>query len=411
MTGRGRATYGGSVSSARDPACQAYAGGIRSGLWGQRGWVIGMVFAAVWLAFLVAPLTDAWTRHPAPGPRALSTALMVCFVAVYLLAVGAPFRFRRGRWHALVPVVLVLLALAYLPLAGQSGLNLLIFASVAAHATLSMWRAVATTLAIVVLSIVLLAALHWDDDAGYPLAILAASMAMFGVVRMAERNRALEASQQERSRTAVLEERERIGRDLHDILGHSLTVIAVKSELAGKLLATDPARARTEIADIERLTRDALADVRATAAGVREVTLVGELSSARAALLTAGIEPELPSAVEDVPGELREVFGYVVREGVTNVIRHSGAARCWVRVSADAIEVRDDGAGQRAAVAGGHGLAGLRARVEAAGLVLVSGRDGGGFRLAAQRPARRAVSAPAARRGRPAAVPGPAGRA
>lgn len=350
----------------------------------DRGWWMGIVFAAVWLVFLVAPLTDAWARYPQPGMRVLSVGLMTAFVLLYLAAVGTAFRVPHRSWHWLLPLAMFLVAMAMLPLAGQSGLNLLIFVSVVGHATLSMWRAVAVTVALVVLSIVLLVLAGWDDDGGYPLAILAASMAMFGVVRMAERNRALADSAQEQARLAVLEERERIGRDLHDILGHSLTVIAVKSELAGKMVDRDPARARAEVADVERLAREALADVRATASGVRDVTLVVELAAARTALVAAGIEPDLPNAVDVVPGRLREVFGYVVREAVTNVVRHSGAARCTVRVTADSVEVVDDGVGR--ALAGpstGHGLGGLRERVEAAGLVLDAGPVPGGFRVAA----------------------------
>jgi two-component system sensor histidine kinase DesK len=243
----------------------------------------------------------------------------------------------------------------------------------------------------------------WNTDAGYPISILAASMAMFGVVRMAQLNRALYASQQEQARLAVLEERERFGRDLHDILGHSLTVIVVKSELAGKLADRDPARARAEIADIERLAREALADVRSTAAGVREVTLIGELASARTALVAAGIEPDLPGAVDDVPGELRELYGYVVREAVTNVVRHSEASRCLIRVERDGIEVRDDGRGGHDGAGDGDpreigsGLVGLRRRVEEEGLHFEAGpAPDGGFRVAVSTLPARAMDAVAA---------------
>lgn len=395
MTGDSDVAYGGHMTGRRADAGGQPDDWRPEAFRGGRGAWIGLVFAAVWLVFLVAPLTDAWSRYPQPGMRALSTALMTGFVAIYLVAVGAPFRGRHGRWQWVLPSSMLVLALALLPLAGESGLNLLIFVSVAAHATLPMWRAVAVTLALVALSIVLLVLAHWDDDGGYPLAILAASMAMFGVVRMAERNRAMAASALEQARVAVLEERERIGRDLHDILGHSLTVIAVKSELAGRLIDRDPARARAEVADVERLARDALADVRSTAAGVRDVTLAVELCVARNALLAAGIEPDLPNAVEHVPRNVREVFGYVVREAVTNVIRHSRATRCVVRVTSESIEVVDDGVGRTArGPSTGHGLDGLRERVDAAGLELEAGPVPGGFLVAAHRPGRVASPVP-----------------
>ena len=195
---------------------------------------------------------------------------------------------------------------------------------------------------------------------------------------------------------AVEQERARFARDLHDLLGHCLTVITVKAELAGQLMARDPGRAAAEVADIERLAREALADVRATVAGYREVTLAAEISSARSALDAAGIEAELPGAVDDVPGERRELFGWVVREGVTNVraalSRPPGAGR----------GVADNGRGRRRRPGlpgdrGGrrHGLDGLRERLAAVGGRL----DGGAGRRGRLPPVRRGagVSDPVAR--------------
>ena len=124
---------------------------------------------------------------------------------------------------------------------------------------------------------------------------------------------------------AVENERTRFARDLHDILGHSLTVITVKAELANRLLDVDTERARAELTDLERLSRDALADVRRAVEGYRELTLPGELARARTALAAAEIEAELPNSTDEVPSHLRELFAWTVREGVTNVIRHSGA--------------------------------------------------------------------------------------
>jgi two-component system sensor histidine kinase DesK len=119
--------------------------------------------------------------------------------------------------------------------------------------------------------------------------------------------------------------------------------------------------------------------------GYREVTLVNELSTARVALQAAGIRAELPTAVDAVPGEYRELYGWVVREGVTNVVRHSGANACSVQLLQDGIEVADDGeAGEAggAVVTEGHGLRGLRERVAATGGRLEAGPgEGGGYRL------------------------------
>jgi two-component system sensor histidine kinase DesK len=115
------------------------------------------------------------------------------------------------------------------------------------------------------------------------------------------------------------------------------------------LIQREPERAEQEIAAVERLARDALVDVRAAVGGYRQATLTGELISARAVLDAAGIEAELPTAVDHVPGERRELLGWAVREGVTNVVRHSRAQHCRILVDRDGVEVLDDGVGPVAA--------------------------------------------------------------
>jgi len=121
------------------------------------------------------------------------------------------------------------------------------------------------------------------------------------VLQVIDRNRELAAAREELAQLAVADERNRFARDLHDILGHSLTVVAVKAELAGRLVRTDPVRAEEEIASVEALARQALADVRSAVSGFRDVTLAGELAGARAALDAAGIDADLPNAIDDVP--------------------------------------------------------------------------------------------------------------
>ena len=163
-----------------------------------------------------------------------------------------------------------------------------------------------------------------------------------------------------------------MARDLHDILGHSLTVITVKAELAGRLMDADPARARAEVADLERLSRDALMDVRRAVEGFRELTLPGELARARESLRSAGIEADLPGSAEVVPSDMREVFAWAVREGVTNVIRHSGATP--VHRPPDGRAGRGAGQRRRGAIGGraarttaATGWRGLRERATASG--------------------------------------------
>jgi two-component system sensor histidine kinase DesK len=341
-------------------------------------------FAAAWLIVLLGPGGDVVDRTDGAATVA-GIALLVLFAVTYLLVVVASWDPAGRRRARQLTVLLMGVALAVLPWAGQSGLITFVFVAVCVQLVLPWTWAVAASAGLVVLDLAIGRAAGWSDAGSFAFSIVAAAMAMFGIARMSERNRALVSAHDERASYAVLAERERFARDLHDILGHGLTVIAVKSELAGKLVDLDPAKARAEIADVERLAREALADVRSTVGNYREVSLAAEIASARKALDAAGIEPDLPTAVDEVPGPLREVFGYVVREGVTNVVRHSGADRCTVRLARDAVEVLDNGP---SALPGswrsGNGLDGLRHRAALAGCVLEAGpRDGGGFRLAA----------------------------
>jgi two-component system sensor histidine kinase DesK len=133
-------------------------------------------------------------------------------------------------------------------------------------------------------------------------------------------------------------------------------------------VSSDPTGARSQMAEVEGIARQALADVRATASGIREVRAATELASARSVLLAAGVEARVPSAVPPLPEGVNELFGYVIREAVTNVVRHSEASLCNIDVGEHQVSVADDGVGfSRDAAAGGTGLRGLAARVEASG--------------------------------------------
>jgi two-component system sensor histidine kinase DesK len=203
---------------------------------------------------------------------------------------------------------------------------------------------------------------------------------MFGFFQVTRGNRALADARSELARLAAENERSRIARDLHDLLGHSLTTITVKAGLARRIAATDPARALVEISEVEDLARSALADVRATVANYREVTLAGELATGKELLRAAGVTADLPSAVDIVDLRHRELFGWVLREGLTNVVRHAHATSCAVLFSTSSVEIIDDGVG--GVPLAGSGLAGLRQRVTAAGGRVDAGpREPNGWRL------------------------------
>ncbi|MBN9110605.1 MAG: sensor histidine kinase [Pseudonocardia sp.] len=233
-------------------------------------------------------------------------------------------------------------------------------------------------------------------DLGSLIGIVAMTFAMIGMFGLIRANSELRNAREELARMAVTEERDRMARDLHDVLGHSLTTITVKAGLARRLLERgDDARAADEVADVERLGRQALADVRATISANRVASLAAELAGAREALRAADIEADLPRAVDDVPADRRQVFAYVLREGVTNAIRHSGAGRVTVRLAPDSIEVADDGVGAPSGTPAGNGLTGLAERLAAIGGWIDSGPgERGGRRLVATCPPARTGSAP-----------------
>ena len=144
------------------------------------------------------------------------------------------------------------------------------------------------------------------------------------------RNEELTAARAELAQVAVAQERERFARDLHDLLGHSLSVIAIKAELARRLLPGEPDRAANEVEEVEQVARQALSEVRDAVSGYRQPTLDRELAGARMALSAAGIEAEIRPSDATLAPEVEAVLAWAVREGATNVIRHSGAHRCTV---------------------------------------------------------------------------------
>jgi two-component system sensor histidine kinase DesK len=224
------------------------------------------------------------------------------------------------------------------------------------------------------------------------LSVLLVAFAMFGFFQIIQSNRELAAARAEVARLAAENERSRIARDLHDLLGHSLTTITVKAGLARRLAERgEAARSQQEITEVEQLSRRTLGDVRAAVAGHRDVTLAGELATTREVLRAAGISAELPGSVDVVDPELSEVFGWVVREGITNVVRHSHAPRCEIRIGPRWIEISDNGHG--GVPGAGNGLTGLRERLGAYGGTVTTTSAHNGFLLRAEVPA--AASEPA----------------
>lgn len=189
----------------------------------------------------------------------------------------------------------------------------------------------------------------------------------------------LRMAQAEVERMAKLAERERIARDLHDLLGHTLSVVVLKSELAQKLLSRDPARAAQEMADVERIARQGLAEVREAITGYRTTGLAAELEQVRETLSAAGIDATIEARPIALAPAQESAFSLALREAVTNVIRHSAAKQCHIRFYAQdgsaLMEVQDDGRGSNAPF--GNGLKGMRERIQSLGGELLRETDRG----------------------------------
>ncbi|HEY6745799.1 MAG TPA: sensor histidine kinase, partial [Mycobacteriales bacterium] len=347
-------------------------------------------FSGVWLLYLLPGFTSAWTEHTG-ADRVLRLFLLLAFCYVYVDLVARALVNRRPGLRWLAPALLALLSLALLALVGADALGTVVYVTVTV-VVLHPFRvglpiAAAGTL-LVGLSSSIVPSWTSTDTWSVAGSVALGSVAAFGFQALIRRTWELRAAQQEVSRLAADRERMRIARDLHDLLGHSLTAAAVKAQLAGRLVGRDDERAAAEIGDVERLTRQVLADVRAAVAGYREVSLAVELATAREVLTAAGMSADLPGAVDEVPAGLRELFGWAVREGVTNAVRHSGAHRVRIAVTPASIEITDDGRGVPAGAAPGSGLTGLAERAATVGGRLDAGPlPGGGYRLRLSVPA------------------------
>ena len=213
----------------------------------------------------------------------------------------------------------------------------------------------------------------WHEGLGWgpAISIVFTALMAYAFTEIMSTNRALREAQVEIGRLASETERNRIARDLHDLLGHSLTAITVKAGLARRLASTDPEACAREVGEVEELSRQALADVRAAVSSYREVTLAGELARGKELLRTSGVTAELPTATDVIDPTREEVFGWAVREGLTNVARHAHATRCTVTLTPSVVEIADDGDGGDASY--GNGLTGLRERVAAVGGTIQAG--------------------------------------
>jgi two-component system, NarL family, sensor histidine kinase DesK len=350
----------------------------------------------LWVVFLAIPVIQLAGTEPTASEVVLQVLGAGAFIAIAVRTMWRPISSVEGRQpalrEALPTVVLMAVLVTLLATLGVSSWSVLypslvIFAVRLLPARWLLWATLAITVVAAAGSL-----------AGGPWSAVSVGAATFGVgllmsmVRItSDTNARLRAAQDELARLAVADERLRFARDMHDLVGHSLSVIALKAELAGRLTRDRPDEAARHVADIERVARSALGEVREVVSGYRRPLLDAEVAGARLALDAAGIDAVVDAHPLDLTPEAEAVLAWTVREGTTNVIRHSGAAHCTIAVTNGgaraAVEVRDDGPGAPGA-ADGNGLAGLRERAaEVDGEVDAGPAAGGGFRLRVSVPA------------------------
>jgi two-component system, NarL family, sensor histidine kinase DesK len=349
----------------------------------------------VWALFIVVPIVDAITNTGSATEHILAIAGAVAFSGVYVWLVLTWFE-EKAYWRSLALAGLMLVLACVLTVADRPSWGFL-FTYCAACIGLvvpsDLGMPAVIGCAAAAFGATVIAGGGGGAGGGFAASAVGIGLLLVLMRDLRMRNVELLEARAELALSAVAAERERFARDLHDLLGHSLSVIAIKAELAGRLMALDPGRAAAEVADVESVARESLREVRQAVSGYRQPTLEKELEGARVALSAAGIEAEFERPPVTLDPDVEAVLAWAVREGATNVIRHSGATRCQVRVRAGladaAVEVVDDGEGpacRRGATVEhtGHGITGLgeraarlRGRIEAGGLP-----DGRGFRLA-----------------------------
>jgi two-component system sensor histidine kinase DesK len=348
---------------------------------GARSWYIGAASGLIWQVLLVVSVL--YLALPVLS-KVLGLVLLAALYAAFMLL--GPI-----IWHESIRTRLVTIAAYWavsfllFPLIGPIAIWMwLLVVSLAAFINLPLPLSIGFSILVILVQFGIGAATAFAHGVLFAPIVTAVGAAGFiGLGLISRTNVNLRVANDEIARLAVVEERARFGRDLHDVLGHTLTVVTVKSELAQRLVTIDPAKAEAEIADIERLTRNALADLRLAVSNYREISLEGELVAAKTALAAAGIEFHLPETVPPLKPGQQGVFAWVLREGVTNVIRHSGATACWVTVDHRSLTVADDGCGPHSsATMEGNGLRGLRERGAQAGAELrIGAGNRGGFEL------------------------------
>src|SRR5437016_1676515 len=380
------------------------------------------LYQHAWLACLFFPLVSLVREPGSPWHLVLGLVALGWYAASYTwLMWPHPVHWaaqaRTRSWRArLLWMVLVVLALVFSLVYGSAWLWLFIGVAAIAGVLLPMRTAFAAVAVLMFFPVFIvvgttggiggISAVDWRWPIALLLLVRGLGLDMIGIARMSSAIRELHTTRRELARLQVEEERLRLARDLHDLLGQTLSMITLKSELARHLVKEEPDRCVQELSEIERVARQTLREVREAVAGYRQPQLSSELEGARQLLSAAGINSQIEPLIEVLPPETSAVLAWTVREGVTNVIRHSRAQHCLIQLTQQDgrvwAEVINDGGAhvQEGSLSGrpGLGLAGLRERVIAlgghmeAGPLTLSGKEH--FRVRVELPINPGVEAP-----------------
>ena len=352
---------------------------------------------AIWLVFLANPIGDIVAGRYIGGWAVAAWLSLGIFAGLYLATGRNAFRRyadaeRAGRLWPYASLVAFTLLSA--PVFGPSWAELTIYLGVATGATLGV------AVAVPILGLLAIYDLGWAatgasslGSAGFTAFMTVALGASMMLIRQcAVLIVDLREARADLARLAVDAERLRFARDLHDGLGHSLSVIALQAQVARRLMTSDPAAASAALVEVERVSHESLAGLRETVTGYRQPRLADELAGAQDVLAAAGISLEIVRPDDPLPESSDGLLAWAVREGVTNVLRHSRAHACRIVIEQDSgtyrLELSDDGDGGTSASAG-SGLAGLGERMSMAGGDVAAGPEpGGGFRLSVRLPVR-----------------------
>ncbi|WP_259461089.1 sensor histidine kinase [Microbacterium sp. CGR2] len=376
------------LAAAGAPPAAWAAPGARTGTvndpWARFGWLM----AVVWLIFLIYPVL-ALVRSEAPiAWVVVGWVALVAFAVFYVVGFLYGMRSGGGLGNAPLPMqwvtfaALIVCALLSVPAEGGSALSFLPFIMSFASYGLTRpwhWITTGTAVAVTALCVFLL-------PGGISYLSMLAIVALLGVVNTVSTWLILRSIEAERLglELATSEGREALARDVHDLIGHSLTVVGLKAQLARRLMDSDPERAKAELSDIEQLTAEAIAGVRTTVAGARGATLVEQLAASRDALQAADIDMEVAGAPDALSSVQALTASWVLREATTNVIRHSAASIVRVAMAPGSLVVEDNGVGLAVGSGEreGNGIRGMRERAGAAGASFgCASADGTGTRV------------------------------